>query len=327
MIVVRTPLRISFLGGGTDFPDYYRNHGGLVLSTAIDKYIYVIVKQRFDNMIYVNYSRKEIVENVDEIQHELVREAMQITGVKRGVEITTLADVPSSGTGLGSSSTVTVGLLQALYSYNGKLVTAETLARNACEIEIGRCKKPIGMQDQYIAAYGGFREISFEKDDVVTVSKLGLNDELIRRLNRNMMLFYTNITRPSESILVEQRENISEREDSLAGLRELAVQARDCLKNGDLSEFGNMLHNGWELKRGLASGVSNQDLDDLYNASRKAGAIGGKIAGAGGGGFLLLYAPLAAQDNVRSALSNLRELPFLFERDGSRVVFDLGRSK
>ena len=324
MIVVRTPLRISFLGGGTDFPDYYRNHGGLVLSTAIDKYIYVIVKQRFDNMIYVNYSRKEIVENVDEIQHELVREAMQITGVKRGVEITTLADVPSSGTGLGSSSTVTVGLLQALYSYSGKLVTAETLARNACEIEIGRCKKPIGMQDQYIAAYGGFREISFEKDDVVTVSKLGLNDELIRRLNRNMMLFYTNITRPSESILVEQRENISEREDSLAGLRELAVQARDCLKNG---EFGNMLHNGWELKRGLASGVSNQDLDDLYNASRKAGAIGGKIAGAGGGGFLLLYAPLAAQDNVRSALSNLRELPFLFERDGSRVVFDLGRSK
>ena len=327
MIVVRTPLRISFLGGGTDFPDYYRNHGGLVLSTAIDKYIYVIVKQRFDNMIYVNYSRKEIVENVDEIQHELVREAMQITGVKRGVEITTLADVPSSGTGLGSSSTVTVGLLQALYSYSGKLVTAETLARNACEIEIGRCKKPIGMQDQYIAAYGGFREISFEKDDVVTVSKLGLDDELIRRLNRNMMLFYTNVTRPSESILVEQRENISEREDSLAGLRELAVQARDCLKRGDLSEFGNMLHNGWELKRGLASGVSNQNLDDLYNASRKAGAIGGKIAGAGGGGFLLLYAPLAAQDNVRSALSNLRELPFLFERDGSRVVFDLGRSK
>ena len=326
MIVVRTPLRISFLGGGTDFPDYYRDHGGLVLSTAIDKYIYVIVKQRFDNMIYVNYSRKEIVENVDEIQHELVREAMHITGVKRGVEITTLADVPSSGTGLGSSSTVTVGLLQALYSYSGQLVTAETLARNACEIEIDRCEKPIGVQDQYIAAYGGFRAISFEKD-AVTVSKLGLNDELIRRLNRNMMLFYTNITRPSESILVEQRENISEREDSLAGLRELAVQARDCLKRGDLSEFGNMLHNGWELKRGLASGVSNQNLDDLYNASRKAGAIGGNIAGAGGGGFLLLYAPLAAQDNVRNALSNLRELPFLFERDGSRVVFDLGRSK
>ena len=326
MIVVRTPLRISFLGGGTDFPDYYRDHGGLVLSTAIDKYIYVIVKQRFDNMIYVNYSRKEIVENVDEIQHELVREAMHITGVKRGVEITTLADVPSSGTGLGSSSTVTVGLLQALYSYSGQLVTAETLARNACEIEIDRCEKPIGVQDQYIAAYGGFRAISFEKD-AVTVSKLGLNDELIRRLNRNMMLFYTNITRPSESILVEQRENISEREDSLAGLRELAVQARDCLKRGDLSECGNMLHNGWELKRGLASGVSNQNLDDLYNASRKAGAIGGKIAGAGGGGFLLLYAPLAAQDNVRNALSNLRELPFLFERDGSRVVFDLGRSK
>lgn len=327
MIVVRTPLRISFLGGGTDFPDYYRNHGGMVLSTAIDKYIYVIVKQRFDNMIYVNYSRKEIVENVDEIQHELVREAMRITGVERGVEITTLADVPSSGTGLGSSSSVTVALLQALYSYSGRLVTAETLARKACEIEIDICNKPIGMQDQFIAAYGGFREISFEKNDAVIVSELGLDDGLIRRLNRNMMLFYTNVTRPSESILTEQRENISKREDRLLGLRELAQQARDCLQNDDLSNFGDMLHKGWELKRGLASGVSNQVLDSLYNASRKAGAIGGKIAGAGGGGFLLLYAPLAAQDNVRNVLSNLRELPFLFERDGSRVVFDLGRSK
>jgi D-glycero-alpha-D-manno-heptose-7-phosphate kinase len=327
MIVVRTPLRISFLGGGTDFPDYYRNHGGLVLSTAIDKYIYVIVKQRFDNMIYVNYSRKEIVENVDEIQHELVREAMRITGVERGVEITTLADVPSSGTGLGSSSSVTVALLQALYSYSGRLVTAETLARKACEIEIDICNKPIGMQDQFIAAYGGFREISFEKNDAVMVSELDLDDGLIRRLNRNMMLFYTNVTRPSESILTEQRENISKREDKLLGLRELAQQARDCLQNDDLSDFGDMLHKGWELKRGLASGVSNQVLDNLYNAGRKAGAIGGKIAGAGGGGFLLLYAPLAAQDNVRNVLSNLRELPFLFERDGSRVVFDLGRSK
>ena len=327
MIVVRTPLRISFLGGGTDFPDYYRNHGGLVLSTAIDKYIYVIVKQRFDNMIYVNYSRKEIVENVDEIQHELVREAMRITGVERGVEITTLADVPSSGTGLGSSSSVTVALLQALYSYSGRLVTAETLARKACEIEIDICNKPIGMQDQFIASYGGFREISFEKNDAVIVSELGLDDGLIRRLNRNMMLFYTNVTRPSESILTEQRENISKREDKLLGLRELAQQARDCLQNDDLSDFGDMLHKGWELKRGLASGVSNQVIDNLYNASRKAGAIGGKIAGAGGGGFLLLYAPLAAQDNVRNVLSNLRELPFLFERDGSRVVFDLGRSK
>ena len=327
MIVVRTPLRISFLGGGTDFPDYYRNHGGLVLSTAIDKYIYVIVKQRFDNMIYVNYSRKEIVENVDEIQHELVREAMRITGVERGVEITTLADVPSSGTGLGSSSSVTVALLQALYSYSGRLVTAEMLARKACEIEIDICNKPIGMQDQFIASYGGFREISFEKNDAVIVSELGLDDGLIRRLNRNMMLFYTNVTRPSESILTEQRENISKREDRLLGLRELAQQARDCLQNDDLSNFGDMLHKGWELKRGLASGVSNQVIDNLYNASRKAGAIGGKIAGAGGGGFLLLYAPLAAQDNVRNVLSNLRELPFLFERDGSRVVFDLGRSK
>ncbi|HJO34118.1 MAG TPA: GHMP kinase [Anaerolineales bacterium] len=325
MIVVRTPLRVSFLGGGTDFPEHYREHGGAVISTAIDKYIYVIVKQRFDDMVYVNYSKKEIVENADELQHELVREAMRVTGVKRGVEITTLADVPSSGTGLGSSSSVTVGLLQALHSYRGQLVTAKTLARQACEIEIERCGKPIGVQDQYIAAYGGLRELIFCEDDDVQVAALGLDDELLRRLNRNMMLFYTHLTRPSGSVLSEQRENIGERRASLFGLRDLATQARDCLRSGDLTTFGELLHQGWELKKGLASGVSNRALDEYYGVAQDAGALGGKISGAGGGGFLLLYCPLAAQDDVRQALSTLRELPFTFERDGSRVVFNLGR--
>ncbi len=325
MIVVRTPLRVSFLGGGTDFPEHYREHGGAVISTAIDKYVYVIVKQRFDDMVYVNYSKKEIVESADELQHELVREAMRVVGVKRGVEITTLADVPSSGTGLGSSSSVTVGLLQALHSYRGRLVTAETLARQACEIEIERCGKPIGVQDQYIAAYGGLREFIFGEDDDVQVAALGLDEELLRRLNRNMMLFYTHLTRPSGSVLSEQRENIGERRASLIGLRDLATQARDCLRSSDLTTFGELLHQGWELKKGLASGVSNRTLDEYYGVARDAGALGGKISGAGGGGFLLLYCPLAAQDDVRQALPTLRELPFTFERDGSRVVFNLGR--
>jgi|TARA_B100001971_G_scaffold14796_1_gene11621 D-glycero-alpha-D-manno-heptose-7-phosphate kinase len=325
MIVVRTPLRVSFLGGGTDFPEHYRKHGGAVISTAIDKYIYVIVKQRFDDMVYVNYSKKEIVESMTELEHELVREAMRVTDVHQGVEITTLADVPSSGTGLGSSSSVTVGLLQALHAYNGQLVTAETLARQACEIEIDRCGKPIGIQDQYIAAYGGFRELTFCEDDEVEVAELVLEEELLRRLNRNLMLFYTDLTRPSESVLNEQRNNIGERRASLVGLSELAAEARKCLQCDDLTTFGELLHQGWELKKGLASGVSNPTLDEYYGAAREAGAIGGKISGAGGGGFLLLYCPLASQDNVRQALSSLRELTFAFERDGSRIVFNLGR--
>ena len=325
MIVVRTPLRISFLGGGTDFPEHYRKHGGAVLSTAIDKYIYVIVKQRFDHKVYVNYSKKEIVESITELEHELVREAMRVTEVEHGVEITTLADVPSSGTGLGSSSSVTVGLLQALYAFRGHLVTAETLARQACEIEIERCGKPSGVQDQYIAAYGGLRELLFQDDDTVSVTDIGLGQEMLLRLNRNLMLFYTHLTRPSASVLTEQRDNIGERRASLVGLRDLALQARDCLKSDDLTAFGELLHQGWELKKGLASGVTNITIDEHYRAAREAGALGGKISGAGGGGFLLLYCPLASQDDVRNALSSLRELPFAFERDGSRVVFNLGR--
>ncbi len=325
MIIVRTPLRVSFLGGGTDFPEHYRKHGGAVISTAINKYIYVIVKQRFDDMIYVNYSKKEIVDSVTELEHELVREAMRVTGVEKGVEITTLADVPSSGTGLGSSSSVTVGLLQALYAFHGQLITAETLARQACEIEIQRCGKPIGVQDQYIAAYGGLRELTFCEDGEVRVAEIGLEEDLLRRLNRNMMLFYTHLTRPSGSVLSEQRENIVERRASLIGMREIATHGRDCLKRADLTTFGELLHQGWELKKGLASGVSNRTLDEYYSAAREAGALGGKISGAGGGGFLLLYCPLAAQDDVRQALPSLRELPFDFERDGSQIVFNLGR--
>jgi D-glycero-alpha-D-manno-heptose-7-phosphate kinase len=181
------------------------------------------------------------------------------------------------------------------------------------------------VQDQYIAAYGGMRELIFHEDGEVRVTELGLEEDLLRRLNRHMMLFYTHLTRPSGSVLDEQRENIGERRASLIGMRELAMRARDCLHRADLSTFGDLLHQGWELKKGLASGVSNRTLDEYYRAAREAGALGGKISGAGGGGFLLLYCPLAAQDDVRQALNSLRELPFAFERDGSRVVFNLGR--
>ena len=323
MIVVRTPLRISFVGGGSDFPDYFRAHGGAVLSTAIDKYVYVIVKERFDDQIYINYSRKEIVDSVADIQHELVREAMRITGVDRGVEITTLADVPSSGTGLGSSSSITVGLLQALYAYKGVLVTAEQLAQQACEIEIERCKKPIGKQDQYIAAFGGLRVIQFHPDNSVAVQSVDCGEAVRQQLNRELLLFYTDVTRIAGGVLQEQQQNIPARRGELAEMAALVEPGRACICGGDLVQLGELLHCGWELKKGLASGVSSTWIDGLYAAARDAGATGGKIAGAGGGGFLLLHCPLDRQSMVRATLIELRELPFSLERDGSRVIFNI----
>ena len=321
MIVVRTPLRISFLGGGTDFDDFYLSHGGAVLSTAINKSVYVIVKERFDDMIYVNYSKKEIVGNVDNLVHELVRESMRMTGVEKGIEITTLADIPSEGTGLGSSSAITVGLLQALYAYQGQNVTERALAEQACQIEIDILGKPIGRQDQYIVAFGNMRFITFGNGEI-EVEKLKLSPEVKRRLNDTLLLFYTGKTRKSSDILSEQKANISHRVATLCEMKGLALEARKAIAEGAFDEFGEILHRGWELKRGLASKISNSEIDEIYQAARNAGAVGGKITGAGGGGFLLLYCTNGKQDEVRSALGGLREFPFRFQPDGSKVIFD-----
>ena len=327
MIVVQTPLRISFLGGGTDFEDFYLNHGGAVLTTAIDKYIFIIVKERFDDMIYVNYSKKEIADSPDKLEHELVREAMKITGVTKGVEITTLADVPADGIGLGSSSSVTVGLLQALYAYQGEIVSAEALAEQACHIEIDILGKPIGKQDQYIAAFGNTRFITFDKTGI-KVESIKLSPEDKRRLNENLLLFYTGMSRNASDILSEQKANINQRLDVLSEMEKLAFKAKGIFLNGYGSPngFGEFLHRGWELKRSLASKISNSEIDDIYEAARRAGAIGGKITGAGGGGFLLLYCRVEKQDEVRGALKGLRELPFHFEQDGSKVIFNYIRT-
>ncbi len=321
MIVVETPLRLSFLGGGTDFDSFYLTHGGTVLSTTINKRVYVIVKERFDDMIYVNYSQKEIVDTVDKLQHELVREAMRLSGVERGIEITTLADIPSEGTGLGSSSAVTVGLLHALYAYQGQMVTARELAEKACQVEIDTLRKPIGRQDQYIAAYGNMRFISFGNGGV-EVEKIELSPEDRRRLNDALLLFYTGITRKSSQILAEQKANITQQAAILLEMKGLAFEAKEAIVNGAFDEFGRILHRGWELKRELASKITNSQIDEVYQAACKAGAMGGKIAGAGGGGFLLLYCSNGKQDEVRRALRGLRELPFRFQPDGSKVIFD-----
>lgn len=320
MLIVQTPLRVSFLGGGTDFDDFSHDHEGAVLSTAINKYTTVFVKERYDDLIYVNYRKKEIVAKVDDIEHELVREAMRLVGVEKGVEISTFVDV-REGSGLGSSSSITVGLLQALYTYKGEVKDTDTLARQACQIEINALGKPIGRQDQYIAAYGGFRFITFHNSGV-TVENVELSAELKRRLSERLMLFFTGRTRKSEDILTEQKANIKGRLHLLKELKDRAHKGRELIVEGRLDDFAKLLHEGWLCKRQLASKVSDGELDELYEAALKAGALGGKICGAGGGGFLLLYCPPERRDAVRSALGRLEEIPFHLERDGSKVVFN-----
>ena len=325
MIITQTPLRIGLLGGGTDLPDYYREHGGRVLNAAIDKYIYVIVKQRFDDEIYVNYSKKEIVSRVEDLEHELVREAMLMTGVTSGVEITTLADIPSAGSGLGSSSAVTVGLLHALYAYQGQQLPAAELAELACTIEIDRCGKPIGKQDQYAAALGGIRDLRFGPGEEVTATELGLPAAGRRALQHQIMLFYTGITRSANSILAEQTANIKSTQTQLDQLRDLAGFAVDRLRDGDIDAVGTALRQGWEAKRKLASGVSNNQVDLAVNSALEAGATGAKLTGAGGGGFLLVICPMERQPAVRKALAHMRELPVKLDQLGSRVVLNVLR--
>jgi D-glycero-alpha-D-manno-heptose-7-phosphate kinase len=326
MIITQTPLRIGLLGGGTDLPDYYREHGGRVLNCAIDKYIYVIVKQRFDDDIYVNYSRKEIVSTIDDLEHELVREAMRMTGVVKGVEITTLADIPSAGgSGLGSSSAVTVGLLNALFAYQGHQVSAAELAERACTIEIELCGKPIGKQDQYIAALGGIRDIRFGPGEAVVGEELGLPADERRALQHQIMLFYTGVTRSANTILAEQNANIAATRPQLDLLRDLAGFAVDRLRSGDVDAIGPALRESWEAKRKLASGVSNGRIDDAVGRALDAGAAGAKLTGAGGGGFLLVICPMEQQRAVRRSLADMRELPIKLDRLGSRVVLNVMR--
>jgi D-glycero-alpha-D-manno-heptose-7-phosphate kinase len=325
MIITQTPLRIGLLGGGTDLPGYYREHGGRVLNCALDKYVYVIVKQRFDDDIYVNYSKKEIVSRVEDLEHELVREAMQMTGVADGVEITTLADIPSAGSGLGSSSAVTVGLLHALFAYQGRQVSAEELAERACSIEIDRCGKPIGKQDQYIAALGGIRDIRFGPGDEVVAEEVDLRPADRWALQHQIMLFYTGITRSANTILAEQNANIEATRPQLDLLRDLAGFAVERLRNGEVDAIGAALRESWEAKRKLASGVSNDQIDRAVTRALDAGASGAKLTGAGGGGFLLVICPVERQRAVRASLAEMRELPVKLDRLGSRVVLNVLR--
>jgi len=299
--------------------------GGCVLSSAIDKYIFVTIKNRFDNKLRIGYTQTEMVDEVDHIHHELIRESLRLTRIDRGVEITTMGDIPSEGSGLGSSSTVTVGALHAMYAYLGETVTAERLAREACEIEVEILKRPMGVQDQYIVAYGGLRFFEFLPSGKITSEKIKLSSEAQRALNNNFMLFFTGMSRNSSSILKEQVVNMNERLNELRQIKHMAHEARSALEAENFDTLGVLLHQSWELKKRLAGTVSNGRINEMYETARGAGAIGGKIAGAGGGGFLLLYVPWECQDNVRMKLNGLQELPFRLEDDGTKVIFNYRR--
>jgi D-glycero-alpha-D-manno-heptose-7-phosphate kinase len=324
MIISRTPLRMSFVGGGSDLPDYYRLHGGAVVSTAIDKYIYVTVNKKFDNGIRLSYSKTEEVATVDEIEHRLVRETMRFLQMEGGIEVTTIADIPSRGTGLGSSSSFTAGLLHVLSAYNGRYISSEQLGADSCHIEIDICGEPIGKQDQYAAAFGGFNLIEFRQDDSVIVSPIICDRTTTRKLEENTLVFYTGITRSASKLLQQQSEELASNEKkrkTMMRMVELAYQLRDEMHRNNVSAFGDILHENWILKKSITAGVSTADIDYWYETARAAGATGGKILGAGAGGFLMLYAPKEKHPAITAALHMLRPISIGFEPLGSRIIF------
>ncbi|MBU0704002.1 MAG: GHMP kinase [Chloroflexi bacterium] len=324
MIISRTPLRISFVGGGSDLPAFYRQELGAVVSTTINKYIYITINQKFDQKIRASYSRTEIVDGVDELQHELIREALRMVGIEGMIEITSISDIPSQGTGLGSSSTYTVGLLNALYAHRNHMAGAERLAREACQIEIERCGKPIGKQDQYIAAYGGLQFIRFNPDESVFVDPIVCQPETRERLQKGLLMLYTGLVRSADGILEEQSRNTHTDEERRASLRRMVGQAeqmREAISRNDLEGFGEALHTGWMEKRTLASGIASPCIDEWYERARAHGAIGGKILGAGGGGFLLLYAPPEQHAEICEVLPELRPVDFGFSPQGSKLIY------
>ncbi len=326
MIITQTPLRVSLLGGGTDFPEFYRREGGCVLTTAIDKYVFAIIKARFDDLIRVGYTRTELVETPEQVQHDLVREALRLTGISRGVEIATMADVPARGTGLGSSSAVTVGLLNAMYTYlNDPRPTVELAAR-ACSIELDILGRPIGRQDQYIVALGGLRFLRFLPNDRVEVETPAISEDTRRRLSESLLLLYTGQTREASTILAEQQANIPHRLSELRELKAMAEEGYRLLLSGQVDELGRLLDASWKVKQRLASGVANGTIQTMYEAARRAGALGGKICGAGGGGFLLFYCPYERRQHLRQTLAGHRELPFQLEPDGSKVILNVRRT-
>jgi D-glycero-alpha-D-manno-heptose-7-phosphate kinase len=325
MIISRTPFRVSLVGGGSDLAQYYRVRPGGVVAMAIKRYMYVTVNKRFDSSVRVSYTRTEIAKNTASITHDLIREAMKMVGVCGGIEITTIADLPA-GIGLASSSTVTVGALNALYAYTGRHVSAEELARRACQIEIDVLGKPIGKQDQYLAAYGGFQYVRFQSDDTVEVNPIICSPKASRALQSRLLLFYTGVQRSADAVLAEAKRRINSNGHVQASLDQavwLSEELRSQLLRNETAHVGQILDRAWELKKRMGSRVTNGRLDRMYRTARRAGAEGGKVLGAGGGGCLLLHAPPRAQAPVRRAMKDagLVEIPFAIEPEGSKIIY------
>lgn len=326
MIISKTPLRCSFFGGGTDFHGYYENSRfgyGSTISTALDMYVYITVNSNFDNKIRLCYSGNELVNHVDEVKHNIIREALKIVGIESGIEIFYSADIPLSGAGIGlaSSSALAVGVLNALHAYKGEHVSPEQLAKEACHIEIDCLGQQIGIQDQYAVAYGGFHRYRFHTGRNTTVCPVICDSAVKAQLEKNLMLFFTGLTRDSRKILSEQTQTISDKTKMLDSLVEAVDRAYDNLTGEKLDNWGYELDKSWEVKKQFAGGVSNPMIDEMYADAKNAGMLGGKILGAGGGGFLLAYVPEDKQTAVREALKEYREVPFHFEPQGSRIIF------
>lgn len=325
MIISRAPLRMSFAGGGSDLPAYYREFGGAVLSAAINKYVYVNVNQKFDSGIRVGYSKNEEVATVAEIAHPLVRNALEYLKIPGGVEITTIADIPSSGTGLGSSSTFTVGLLHALNEYRGQAIDASALAQGACHIEIDLCGEPIGKQDQYAAAFGGMNFIEFGADESVQVTPIGASVKTMQDLQSHLLVLYTGKTRSASALLQEQSIELgrdSQKQQAMHRMVQLARDLKDELSANRVDSLGEILHEGWMLKKSLVQGISANEIDLWYDTARANGALGGKILGAGAGGFLLLYAPPERHLAILKALPGLKPISVGFDFLGSQIIFN-----
>ncbi len=336
MIGIKVPLRMSFVGGGSDIASFYSEHGWAVVSSSINKYIYININPKFDHKIRFSYSKTEIIDSINEMQHDLAKaiiiyaydflnEHSTHTSYKpEWFEIISIADIPSEWSGLGSSSAFTVALLQALYAYNNKFVSAETLAEQACEIEIKILGKPIGKQDQYASAHGGFNFIEFFPDGTVSVQPIIFSKETKRKLESKLLMFYTGITRKADTILGEQTKNIGDQKDKIEGMKKMvkiAYELKKELEENNEQRFGELLHENRLLKKEMAWGISNPQIDQWYDSAIQAGATGGKLLGAGGWGFFIFYAPEDKHEKIKSALSDLRYIPFSFENGGSQVIF------
>jgi D-glycero-alpha-D-manno-heptose-7-phosphate kinase len=331
MIVSRAPVRFSLGGGGTDLPSYSRNHGGFVVAAAVDKFVFVCVARRFQDTIRVAYSESEIVDSVDKLKHRIFREALRMSGIERGIELHSLADVPAN-TGLGSSSSFTVALVNGLHAYKREFVPIEQLAREACRLEIDILKEPIGKQDQYIAAYGGISAMTFHPDGSVDVERLPLRDDVIDELESNLIIYYSGVERAAATVLSEQAKTITANRDHaverMHRIKALGYETKRILTLGKTDTYGEMLHEHWTNKRALASNMADSTIDEHYDAARKAGAIGGKLMGAGGGGFFMFYVRAVDRRRVQETLAarGLRPMRFRFDFDGARIMANFHRT-